>query len=81
MVKNIILHGSPGTGKTLMLVEVLRIKVGQFIAEKRPFKIILATYLDYATELRKDFKHRLNIECFLREFANGAATMENLGKG
>ena len=64
-----------------MLVEVLRLKVGQFRAEKKPFKVILGTYLDYATELQKDIKNKFFIKYMFEELGVQVVTMEDLQKG
>ena len=80
-VQNLILHGSSGTGKTLMLIEVLRLKAGQFKAVNKPFKIILASYVDYATNLLKDIKNNFGIRNLLEEFGAKVATMDDLAKG
>ena len=79
-VQNLILYGSPGTGKTLMLVEILRLKVGQFKMEKKPYKVIIATYVSYATKLREDLKENFNIGYLFEELGIETVTMEDLSK-
>ena len=75
------MYGSPGTGKTLMLIEVLRLKIGQLKTEKKPFKVIVGTYVDYPTELQKDLKGSFDISHLFKELELEVLTMEKLGKG
>ena len=64
-----------------MLIEVLRLKVGQMKVEKKPFKVVIATYVTYATKLREDLKENFNIGYLFEELGIEAMTMEDLSKG
>ena len=58
--RNIFLWGSSGTGKTLMLVEALLMKISQYRREGRRVKVIVSSFLAYSDEdsLMVDFKQR-----------------------
>ena len=64
-----------------MLIEVLRLKVGHMKVEKKPFKVVIATYVTYATKLREDLKRNFNIGNLFEELGIEAMTMEDLSKG
>ena len=85
MPKNIILYGSAGTGKTLMLVEIMRMKVAHYkmLADK-PIKVIIATYQPLfakTDQLIEDFKTKYNLQDILHEFNVEPKTMESLSEG
>ena len=58
--RNIFLWGSSGTGKTLMLVEALLMKISQYRREGRRVKVIVSSFVAYSDEdsLMVDFKQR-----------------------
>ena len=58
--RNIFLWGSSGTGKALMLVEALLMKISQYRREGRRVKVIVSSFLAYSDEdsLMVDFKQR-----------------------
>ena len=49
------MYGSAGTGKTLILIEALKIKLSKSHNSGQKVKIIVTTFYD-STELRKDFR-------------------------
>ena len=78
MPRNLILYGSSGTGKTLLLLEVLRMKVAHFKLNGLKFRIILATYDDFTTQLKKDMRENHNIEQLLSIYNTRPRSMEDL---
>ena len=85
MPKNLILYGSSGTGKTLLLVEVLRIKVAHYkIFGGKPIKIIIVPYdtiMSNPVQLKKDLKKKYNIQGILEEFKVEPKGMKQLSNG
>ena len=85
MPKNLILYGSAGTGKTLLLVEVLRIKLGHYkMLNDKPIKIIIGlydTYFSKPEQLRKDLMKNFNIQGILEEFCTEPKTITKLSEG
>ena len=47
--------GSAGTGKTLILMEALKIKLSKLLRRGRRVRILFGTYYDNETELQKKF--------------------------
>ena len=74
------LSGSSGTGKTLLLVNFLKIKVATYKSEGKALKIILATYKD-SPKLREDIATKYGIEKLLREFQTQPKSMKQLSQG
>ena len=69
------MYGESGTGKTVMLIEVLKLKVGQLKLEKKPFKVIFANYdeLHINSKMESSTGPRLT--------GIGILTMQSLKKG
>ena len=44
MMTNVFLHGTSGTGKTILSAEIVKIKLSQFLDDKKPVKIIVSMY-------------------------------------
>ena len=80
-----ILYGSAGTGKTLLLVEVLRIKIAHYkILNNKPIKLIVGTYQSNRSmtdHLKQDLKKRYNIQDILNEFEVEPQTLDEASKG
>ena len=80
-----ILYGSAGTGKTLLLVEILRMKVAHHkILAKKPIKVIVATYTLFynkTDQLEQDFKTKYNLQNILKEFNVEPKTLKQLSVG
>ena len=74
------LSGSSGTGKTLLLVNFLKIKVATYKSEGKSLKIILATYKD-SPKLREDIATKYGIENLLREYQTHPKSMKQLSQG
>ena len=51
----LFVYGSAGTGKTLILIEALKIKLSKSLSSGQRVKILVTTFYD-STELRKDFR-------------------------
>ena len=85
MPKNLILYGSAGTGKTLLLVEVLRMKVAhQKLFGYKPIKVIIGTYdttYSHPKQLKQDLTEKYNIQGILEEFNLEPKDMSQLSKG
>ena len=85
MPKNFILYGSSGTGKTLLLAEVLKIKIAHFkMVNKKPIKVLVATYeamFVKTDQLKQDLKEKYNMQAILEEFEVEPKTMVELSKG
>ena len=85
MPKNLILYGTSGTGKTLLLVETLRIKVAHYkIFGDKPIKIIIGTYNtvgSWPEQLRQDLTRKYNIQGILEEFKVEPKDMDQLANG
>ena len=85
MPKNLILYGTSGTGKTLLLVETLRIKVAHYkMFGEKPIKIIIGTYDTFhsrSKQLEQDLMKRYNIQGILEEFNVEPKAMSQLSKG
>ena len=85
MPKNLILYGSSGTGKTLLLVETLRIKVAHYkIFGEKPIKIIIVAYITDKSNLDRlkiDLTKKYNIQGILEEFKAKPKGMEQLSNG
>ena len=41
---NVLVYGSSGTGKTILCAEIVKIKLSQFLDDKKPVKIIVSMY-------------------------------------
>ena len=65
--KNVLLWGNHGTGKTLLLAEALRMKIGFYKNKKAKFKIFVTSYM-YGTLLLEDYKQKFLIgeDCDVR---------------
>ena len=85
MPKNIILYGSAGTGKTLLLVEILRMKVAHYkMLARKPIKVIIAAYgstFIRTDQLKQDFKTKYNLQDILEEFNVEPKTIKELSSG
>ena len=85
MPKNLILYGTFGTGKTLLLVESLRIKVAHYkMFGEKPIKIIIGTFdADESSpdQLNQDLTKKYNIQGILDEFNVEPKTFYQLSKG
>ena len=85
MPKNVILYGSSGTGKTLLLAEVLKIKIAHFkMVSRKPIKVLIATYEQMyvkTDQLKQDLKEKYNIQAILEEFEVEPKTIYELSKG
>ena len=86
MAKNLILYGSAGTGKTLLLVETLRIKVAHYkMLGEKPIKIIIGTYNTVGSnpeqQLKQDLTKKYNIQSILEEFEVEPKDMRQLSMG
>ena len=85
MPKNLILYGSSGTGKTLLLVEILKIKIAHFkMLKQKPIKVLIATYEPYyvkTDQLKQDLKEKYYIQAVLEEFEVDPKTIDELSKG
>ena len=58
-LNHLFLWGSSGTGKTLLLVETLRIMMAHYKLQKKELEVIVLVYHDHVeehSELMKDFK-------------------------
>ena len=77
-----ILTGPPGSGKTVMITEALKIKVAECRQERIPFKLIIATYSEGGCyQLRKDLMKKYNLECILDRLHVEVKSMEELSHG
>ena len=56
----LFVYGSAGTGKTLILVEALKIKLSKSHNSGQKVKILVTTFCD-STELRKDFRTKYHL--------------------
>lgn len=86
MPKNLILYGSSGTGKTLLLAEILKIKIAHFkMSNQKPIKVLVATYDSYyhvrTDQLRQDLREKYNMQAMLEEFEVEPKTIDELSKG
>ena len=80
MPRNLILYGSHGTGKTLLLVEILRMKVGYYKTNGKDVKIFIATDKS-CEELRKDMRNKFNIQEILNEYGVEPKTVAKICRG
>ena len=85
MPKNLILYGSSGTGKTLLLAEILKIKIAHFkMISQKPIKVLIATYEPYYVktgQLKQDLKEKYNMQSILEEFDLEPKTIKELSYG
>ena len=81
MPKNVILYGSSGTGKTLLLVECVKMKVSQYEHKGKPLKIIISTYISDTKQLIQDFKEKYNLEYLKEKHDVTFANMFELSEG
>ena len=85
MPKNLILYGTSGTGKTLLLVETLRIKVAHYkMFGEKPIKIIIGTYkanFSDPKQLKIDLTKKYNMQGILEEFKVEPKGMDQLSNG
>ena len=78
MPKNVILYGSSGTGKTILLVECVKMKVAKYHNIGMPLKIIFAIYHPFAKKLHYEFLAKYD----LNDLKNVVCkTMDELFKG
>ena len=58
--KNVILFGAPGTGKTLILAELLKMRVAHYKRMEIPYRVIVVVCRIYAKEgeLRRDLEEK-----------------------
>ena len=85
MPKNVILYGSSGTGKTLLLAEILKIKIAHFkMLNQKPIKVLIATYEPYyvkTDQLKQDLKEKYNLQAILQELEGEPKTIVELSAG
>ena len=85
MPKNVILYGSSGTGKTVLLAEILKIKIAHFkMISQKPIKVLIATYEPYyvkTDQLKQDLKEKYNMQSILEEFELEPKTIKELSYG
>ena len=62
MPKNAILYGSSGTGKTVLLVECVKMKVASLVSQGKFLKIIVSTYHPAATRLLQELQKNYSLE-------------------
>ena len=60
----LFVYGSAGTGKTLILIESLKIKVSRLLSQGKKVRILATTFDDYNTELLNSFatKYLVNMQ-------------------
>ena len=80
MPKNLILYGSSGTGKTLLLIEAFRIKIANFLLRKKSFRVLAATYEKRTRQLLLDIAENLHFNEILNEQFS-PSTLEDASKG
>ena len=84
MPRNVILYGSAGTGKTLLLIEIWRMKVAYYkMLAKKPIKVIIATYSPIyvkTDQLIQDLKTKYNLQDILEEFKVEPKTIDELSE-
>ena len=80
--KNLIVTGPPGSGKTVIITEALKMKVAQCKQKDIPVKIILATFSrDACPQLCQDLKQKYNLDYLMKEFQADTKNMEELFEG
>ena len=80
MPKNLILFGSSGTGKTLLLAECVKMKVAYYETKGKPLKIIIASYVD-AEMLFQDLKEKYNLNYLMKKHVIQFKTVDELSHG
>lgn len=78
--KNLILTGSPGSGKTLGLMETLKMKVAYYKVLKKKVQILLVTYID-PPQLQKEMADSYNIQYLLEDYKIQPKALSKLSKG
>ena len=68
LIQNLILYGSHGTGKTLLLNVIFRMKVAYYHLQGKTVKVTIATYNSSTPLLREDFDKKLKLSGFLERF-------------
>ena len=85
MPTNLFIYGTSGTGKTLMLVEALRIKVAYHkMFGDKPIKVIIGTYQHSYSgndQLKKDLIKKYNLQRIMEEYNVQPKTIHELSKG
>ena len=81
MPKNVILYGSSGTGKTLLLVECVKMKISQYQRKGKPLKIIISTYIDRTKPLIQDLQEKYNLDYLKEKHDIVFANMFELSEG
>ena len=72
--------GPSGSGKTLLAMELLKMKIASYKSQRKPFEVILATFLDSPILLR-DFQGKYNAGYIIDDYKIVPKTMTQLAKG